>query len=194
MIDLTYLTAEKEESQKPTTSGVKIIEKKIVIDGEEVSMNEVEYEKPLEALISLASIFLEARDELNLTAAHYVLEIFTSLLKSNQSRVDFMQWLFSDSSYTQYLTRHAGETCVIDFIKKVLNMPQSDENADISDKFLYHKLILMHSLVAELLASDNYYFISSVSELFLDLIRESSSILDGVYFVEKVFLNEERFS
>jgi hypothetical protein len=123
VIDLTYLTADKEEDKKESNPSVRTVEKKLTIDGEEVVMNEVEYETPLESLIALASIFLEARDELNLTAAHYVLDIFSSLLKCNQTRVDFMQWLFSDSSYTQYLSRHAGETCVIDFIKKVLNMP-----------------------------------------------------------------------
>ena len=193
MIDLTYLTADKEEEKKTIKLGVRTTEKKIVIDGEEVATHEFEYDTPLESLINLLSIFQVEENQLNLTAAHYVLEIFSSLLKCNQTRVDFMQWFFSDASYTEYITRHAGETCVIDFIKKILNMVQSDDNSDTGDKFLYKKLIFFHSLFSGMLASDSYYFISSVAELYLDLIKESAQIIDGTYFVEKVFLNEDRF-
>lgn len=194
-----------EDKKAKKRSAIKSEEKQIMIDDEQVTLIQfIIDEEETENLIRLVSILAEDGD-LNLTATHYMTEIIGSFISNDDVQLEMLKFIYSNDRNLDLLIKHIGETCIFNLVRKILNMDSDNDKSDLSFLFLYHKLLFHYKIFDALLTTEDDFEIDNIADLYVELLEsnkesednngmmESKGIMDGSFYIDKIFFDEKRY-
>ena len=159
------------------------------MDNEDIYINDLQTQN----FGNLANLFkfLEiSKENLNVTACYYFYKIVNSLIKTDANKV--LTYIYSRKDILNLLADFCEFESINSIIKKVLNVPNEDEdvNMNFDYKFLKHRLVFYKRILKKLTDLEEKNF-KGLSEVFISLFEEGEYIKDSEYFLEKFFFDKE---
>jgi len=175
----------------------------VVIDGEEedVSVFKID-ESKYEYLVTLLEPLLELqsgitkKEDFNLTAAHYIVDVLSSLVNNSDTIIEFFKFIYTKQEYLDAIVDNCSETSLLKLLHRILNTHANEFNnkAQITFSFLHHRLLLYLKCFDKFVGEpEETRKFEAFAQLFNSLIDGRENILDGEYLVERIFHDEKRF-
>ena len=159
------------------------------MDNEDIYINDLQTQN-FPHLSNLFKFLENDKDNLNVTACYYFYKIINSLIKSDPNKI--LTYIYSRKDILDQLTDFCNFESINSIIKKVLNVPNEDEdvNMNFDYKFLKHRLVFYKKILKKLTDLEEKNF-EGISDVFISLFEEGEYIKDSEYFLEKFFFDKE---
>ena len=166
------------------------------VDDEEVYLNELETDNcNWENIKNLFKVVTEVDNEAiqeqdvnRETVLNYFHDICKGLMNSRSE--DFLSFVYSNPTVMEGLIQFGANEGVQKVLSSVLNLFESVNNLN-SFRFLKHRFGLYRKLLRGILNCEDSDKINQLTKVFLQLVKEKTSIIDANYFIDKILLDPE---